>query len=387
MCCRASSGSAPEVGTLLQSGVSLTGPCLARGEIMLSNDTDRNRWLDSQLCKETGIRSVLALPIKRDAKVIGVLEVVSTKRNAFNQHDAEAMRELGDQVVPLLSESAWIKAHSSGQEPSKLLRNSHERRLGKSIAGMSIVTVLAAVVILAPIVNRYSRRHPGGAPHVAVVPTMVPKHEPVIPQQHVATEQANTASGQSKPLDSVLTASRGEVLLAIQDLVQARDVNGILKQANRGDSIAQYEMAVRYADGEGVPQNYPDAMRWFAQAAARGHAKAQWKLGLGYLKGIGVPQDEGKAVLWFKRAANNGDVRAQTALSDIYLSGRGVPRDYVRAYTWANIAAGLQGDGHKRLEVIRSRMTAAEIADAERRTSIWREYASRRAGNPASSGS
>jgi len=368
----------------LQSGVSLAGPCLALGEIMLSNDTHGDRWLDSQLCKEMGIRSVLALPIKRDAKVMGMLEVVSVRPNAFSQHDAAAMRELADRVVQLLSELPWTKAKSSGQVPSKRLGNSQERRLEKPIVGTKIVTVLATMVIilLAMIVDRYSRRHPGGAPNAAIVSTTVPKHEPVITQQHVPTEQANnTANGQSKPLDTVLTASREEVLLAIQEVVQARDVDGILKRANRGDSIAQYEMAVRYADGESVPQNYQEAMGWFAKAAARGNAKAQWKLGLGYLKGIGVPQNESKAVLWLKRAANNGDARAQTILSDIYLTGRGVPRDYVRAYTWANIAAGSQGDDHNRLEVIRSRMTAVQIADAERRTSIWREYVSRRAEN------
>jgi len=351
------------------------------GEIMLSNDTHGDRWLDSQLCKELGIRSVLALPIKRDAKVMGMLEVVSVRPNAFNQQDAAAMRELADRVVQLL---AWTEVKSSVQIPGKRLRNSQERRLAKPIVGINIVTVLATVVIilLAVIVDRYSRRRPGGAPNAAIVRTTIPKHEPVIPQQHVPTEQANnTANGQSKPLDTVLTASREEVLLAIQEVVQARDVDGILKRANRGDSIAQYEMAVRYADGESVPQNYQEAMGWFAKAAARGNAKAQWKLGLGYLKGIGVPQNESKAVLWLKRAANNGDARAQTILSDIYLTGRGVPRDYVRAYTWANIAAGSQGDDHNRLEVIRSRMTAVQIADAERRTSIWREYVSRRAEN------
>ena len=150
------------------------------------------------------------------------------------------------------------------------------------------------------------------------------------------SEQDKKTNGQPKPSDSVLTATRQEVILAIQEAVQGTDVNRILNRADAGDSIAQYEMALRYADGEGVPQNYRDAMAWFAKAAANGNDNAQWKLGLGYFKGIGVPHDERKAVVWFKRAANHGDIRAQSALSDLYLSGRGVPRDYVRAYTWAS---------------------------------------------------
>ena len=155
-------------------------------------------------------------------------------------------------------------------------------------------------------------------------------------------------------------------------------MNRILNRAGADDSIAQYEMALRYADGEGVPQNYPDAMAWFAKAAANGNDNAQWKLGLGYIEGIGVPHDERKAVVWFKRAANHGDIRAQSALSDLYLSGRGVPRDYVRAYTWASIATGLRGNDNDRLRVIGSRMTAVQIEDAHRRISSWWERQSRR---------
>jgi TPR repeat protein len=201
----------------------------------------------------------------------------------------------------------------------------------------------------------------------------------------VLSEQDKKANGQPKAPDSVLTATRQEAILAIQEAVQGTDVNRILKRANAGDSIAQYEMALRYADGEGVPQNYQDAMEWFAKAAANGNDKAQWKLGLGYIKGIGVPHDERKAVVWFKRAANRGDIRAQSALSDVYLSGRGVPRDYVRAYTWASIATGLRGNDNDRLRVIGSRMTAVQIEDAHRRISIWWERRRRRAAIPAGS--
>jgi hypothetical protein len=192
-------------------------------------------------------------------------------------------------------------------------------------------------------------------------------------------------NGQPKASDSVLTATRQELILAIQEAVQGTDVNRILNRADAGDSSAQYEMALRYADGEGVPQNYRDAMAWFAKAAANGNDNAQWKLGLGYIKGIGVPHDERKAVVWFKRAANHGDIRAQSALSDLYLSGRGVPRDYVRAYTWASIAIGLRDNDNDRLRVIGSRMTATQIEDAHRRISSWRERQTLKAAPPVTS--
>src|SRR6266852_5711628 len=119
VCCRASTGApAPEVGTRFHAGISLPGLCLGTGEILLCNDTNTDRRVDSQLCKETGIQSVLVLPIKQNAKVVGVLEVLSIKPNAFNQHDATAMSKLADRVLPLSSESG-IPDRCLDQLPSK----------------------------------------------------------------------------------------------------------------------------------------------------------------------------------------------------------------------------------------------------------------------------
>ena len=430
VCCRASTGSpAPEVGARLHAGISLTGLCLGTGEILLCNDTNSDRRVDP-LCNKIGIRSVLVVPIKQNAKVVGVLEVLSINPNAFNQHDATAMSKLADRVLPLSSESATIPDRCLDQVPGKDIeakRNlqkplahddvlkDHNKRLsttdvaeapewnyiGSRLPDQSVtmrsqehpsgarwlMTGLATALALAVILGyAYHQNHPGVATHVAILPIAATNHTPAIPQQQdMLSEQDEKTHGQPVASDNVLTATRQEAILAIQEAVQNTDVNRILNRADAGDSIAQYEMALRYADGEGLPQNYRDAMAWFAKAAANGNDNAQWKLGLGYLKGIGVPHDERTAVVWFKRAANHGDIRAQSALSDLYLSGRGVPRDYVRAYTWASIATGLRGNDNGRLRVIRSRMTAVQIEDAHRRISSWWEHQSGRAASPASS--
>jgi hypothetical protein len=413
----------------LHAGISLTGLCLRTGEILLCNDTDTDRRVDPQLCKEMGIRSVLILPIKQNAKVVGVLEVLSINPNAFNQHDATAMSKLAERVLPLPSESATIPDRCLDQLPSKddieavrdlqeLLAHSdvlkeqnsrlpttdaaeapewNEHHIRSQLPDQPVTmtiqehpsrarwltTGLATALALVICGYGYHLSHPRVATNVAIFPIAAANHELVIPdQQQMLSEQDKKTSGHLTASDSVLTATRQELILAIQEAVHGTDVNRILNRADAGDSIAQYEMALRYADGEGVPQNYRDAMAWFAKAAANGNDDAQWKLGLGYIKGIGVSHDERNAVVWFKRAANHGDVRAQSALSDLYLSGRGVPRDYVRAYTWASIATGLPGNDNDRLRVIGSRMTAAQIEDAQRRISSWRERKTLKAAPP-----
>ena len=431
VCCRASTGAlAPEVGTRLQAGTSLTGLCLGTGEILLCNDTSTDRRVDPQLCEKTGIKSVLILPIKQNAKVVGVLEVLSIKANAFNQRDATAMRMLADRVSQLSSESATIPSGCLDQLRSKdiaavselqeifahadALKEHNERRpdtaaeapewdehfMGSQLpdqpitltskkhpTGARLTAGLTGALALAVIFGYgYHLYHSRVSTQVAIPSIATAKHAPAVPDgQDISSEQDQKTNERPKTWDSVLTATRQEVMLAIQEAVQGTDVNRTLNRANAGDSIAQYEMALRYADGKGVPQNYRDAMAWFAKAAANGNDNAQWKLGLGYIKAIGVPQDERKAMVWFKRAANQGNIRAQSALSDLYLSGRNVPRDYVRAYTWASIAAGLRGDDNDRLKLIESRMTAVQIEDAHRRISRWWEHQGRRAVVPDTS--
>ena len=256
----------------------------------------------------------------------------------------------------------------------------------RSVARMKLITVFALAIAALAMFIRYSRTHAIGS-HEDISPPFSSKHEVAIPNaerqeaplQQAPPEQSNIANRPPIGLDNVLSASREQVIAAIQVPVHGTDVNVTFNKAKASDSGAQYEMALRYAGGEGVPQSFEDAMAWFAKAASANDANAQWKLGLGYLFGIGIPHDDSQAFTWLKRAANNGHTAAQNALSDLYFSGRGVRIDYVRAYTWANIAAGSQGAYSDRLNALPSRMTPAQIEEAKRRTSIWREHASRAA--------
>ena len=45
-------------------------------------------------------------------------------------------------------------------------------------------------------------------------------------------------------------------------------------------------------------------MKWFRKAAEQHHEMAQFNLGLMYAYGEGVPQDFVEAVKWFRRAAD-----------------------------------------------------------------------------------
>ena len=98
-----------------------------------------------------------------------------------------------------------------------------------------------------------------------------------------------------------------------------------------------------YYRGEGVKQDYDEAAKWYAKAAAQGLAAAQFDLGAMYEDGTGVPQDYKEALKWYSKAADQGNTGALFNLGLIYYLGEGVPQDYTEAAKWYTKAAE-QGD-------------------------------------------
>ena len=73
-----------------------------------------------------------------------------------------------------------------------------------------------------------------------------------------------------------------------------------LRQAAAGgDAQAQFIIASRYLDGQGVEQNLPQAALWYQRAASGGLAPAQYRLATMLERGKGMPQDVAAALLWY----------------------------------------------------------------------------------------
>src|SRR5579859_1417585 len=67
-------------------------------------------------------------------------------------------------------------------------------------------------------------------------------------------------------------------------------------RAGGGDPIATYELAIKYASGEGVAQDYVRAAELSQLAADRGFPDAQCFLGHLYEHGLGVPRNDIEAL-------------------------------------------------------------------------------------------
>jgi TPR repeat protein len=99
-----------------------------------------------------------------------------------------------------------------------------------------------------------------------------------------------------------------------------------------------------YDAGDGVKQDFTEAMRWYKLAAENGYAFAMYAIGDLYLAGEGVPEDAKTAAEWYQKASDNGEPNGHWALALRYLYGDGVTRDttYAAELAYLALTNGLQ---------------------------------------------
>jgi len=85
-----------------------------------------------------------------------------------------------------------------------------------------------------------------------------------------------------------------------------------------------------------------------------------------YHDGQGVPQDYAEAVRWYRKATEQNYAAAQFNLGGMYYDGLGVPKDYVQAYKWFNLAATRDEGAREACNTLAKLMTSEQIAEAEK---------------------
>ena len=100
---------------------------------------------------------------------------------------------------------------------------------------------------------------------------------------------------------------------------------------------------------------------------------AQDNLGFMYDNGQGVTQDYKEAIKWYRKAAKQGHVSAQNNLGFMYYNGQGITQDYVQAHKWFNLAA-VNGNAtaKKNRDLVADLMTPAQIAEAQKLAREWK---------------
>jgi TPR repeat protein len=151
------------------------------------------------------------------------------------------------------------------------------------------------------------------------------------------------------------------------------DVAALNAKAEKGDADAQDGLGLLYANGQGIPQDYAEALKWFRKAAEQGNAQAQSTIGYLYANGQGVEQDYTEAAKWYRQAAEQGDAAAQLHLGEFYDTGRGVKQDYAEAYFWYSLVADkAMASFRENAAQAAKRFTPEQIAAVKKRVEEWK---------------
>jgi hypothetical protein len=149
--------------------------------------------------------------------------------------------------------------------------------------------------------------------------------------------------------------------------------------AEQGNADAQFYLGLMKENGQGVPRDDGEALKWYRKAADQDLALAQFDLGTMYANGRGVPQNDREAAKWYRLAADQGLGAAQFNLGVMYVEGKGVPRDYVQAHMWLTLLVSkLPALGKNQRNTIidtrdfvASKMDPAQIAESHQLAFGW----------------
>ena len=119
MICRASTGSAPGVGSRFQTGTGFSGECVRSGRLLRCDDSETDPRVDRESCRALGIRSMIAVPIQAGDAVIGLLEVFSPQPDAFSLSHCVFLQRLADVILTAVRRSAQTVSVAKAQTASQ----------------------------------------------------------------------------------------------------------------------------------------------------------------------------------------------------------------------------------------------------------------------------
>jgi TPR repeat protein len=177
-----------------------------------------------------------------------------------------------------------------------------------------------------------------------------------------------------------------------------------------GTQDALRQVAAMYEEGNELPKDSAEALKWYRKAADAGDAHSAisaanlllgggrtltqeeyaeihrrcedaasqkygpgaYCMGLIYRRGLGVAKDPVESAKWLARAADLGHARAVLELGEAYWKGDGVRPDPVVAYMWIWLACSSKVPGADQDEsALRQEMSAKQVEHAKQKAYDW----------------
>ena len=101
---------------------------------------------------------------------------------------------------------------------------------------------------------------------------------------------------------------------------------------------AEWNLAVAYEKGRGIPRDYKQARYWYEQGAHAGDKQSEERLGELLYLGQGGNKDREAAIRWLTAAADQGNVSAAVNLGKVLSDDEASITEHISAVTWFAIA-------------------------------------------------
>jgi WD40 repeat protein len=177
--CRATAGKGPEVGSRLHSEPTLTSKCIESGRVVICEEAGEDvrerlappRWR---------LRSVVLVPIHGHGSVLGVVEVLSSRTNAFSMEHVAELQRIAQLLGPALQREQLTQAEVRG---------------AKRLAWITVAGVALLLALLPLWFKSYHRlRNASGVTTQPAPPRAVSPAEP-----RPTTSQVTTTPESQKP--------------------------------------------------------------------------------------------------------------------------------------------------------------------------------------------
>lgn len=173
--CKAAFGDAAEQKlSAIPAAASISATCLTTGQLLQCTDVEKDSRVPAAVCKEQGVRSLIAVPVFQDAKIAGMLELRFAKANAFEEHSVRTCQLMAGLVTEALNRAA-------------------EQEWKKELASER-ATMMEVLEKLRPQLERLATQAPTTAPEISG-PRPEPEPEPapqMLPVETIAAEREVT---------------------------------------------------------------------------------------------------------------------------------------------------------------------------------------------------
>ena len=381
MVCRARAGDpAPPLGAPVDVKQGLSGESVRSGLLVSCEDMERDASVDPEVARALGISSLMASPIVSDFKVVGLLEIFSPHPHSFTLEHGAVLERLGEMIPKMRGRTQ--ESPSSRIEP--WMAPEEIPVAPEPVSPPAATAVLMESPSSEPPAMELDSLH---ATREALwdVEQEIPEKNAQPAPESVASKRDPEPVPEPKPGPSrLLYRALLGLVVAVVAVVVGYVLGPMVERrwsslpTSRGSSVTKVEASSsvsrqnagdRGSADERVPVRSVADLQTLAE---RGDSDAQWQMAVRYHNGEGVPQDDTQAMKWFERAAEQGHLDAQSRLGAYYWAGRGAPEDLSKAYYWSAIATA-QGDeiSKSRLEGLTYQMTRAQISSAQQQAELW----------------